>query len=85
MTKDWTIFLPFAISRLLDIVIAPIFSSIIIIIFYTNDKIMENNNNLTASLILSLAAGLVFGLIFGLKWIFQKNLWLKIGKWLMAK
>ncbi len=46
---------------------------------------MENNNNLTASLILSLAAGLVFGLIFGLKWIFQKNLWLKIGKWLMAK
>ncbi len=56
MTPNWTLELPFGISRLWDILIGPIWASILVLLF-TNEKIAENED---------LGAGLVFGLVFGL-------------------
>ena len=60
MTTDWTIDLPFEISRWWDVLIGPIWSIIIISIF-TNEKVRKNKD-----LVFGLAFGLVFGLVFGL-------------------
>jgi hypothetical protein len=64
MTPDWVIQLPCGISRWWDILIGPIWSTIIILII-TSEKIRKDED-LVVSLVVGLAAGLVFGLGVGL-------------------
>lgn len=78
MTDTWTYFLPFGISRWWDILIGPIWSTIIILLL-TTFKVKDDD----------WPAGLVFGLAFGLvvliKAIVRLSFWTKVGHWLMAK
>lgn len=99
MTPDWTIQLPFGISRWWDILIGPIWSVLLIIIF-TNKKITENDDSV-AGLVVGLGVGLAFGLAFGLgaglafglgaglviliNKLFSMSFWRSVGNWLIAK
>ena len=64
MTPNWTVNLPLAISRWWDVLQAPIWSTILILIF-TNEKIRKDED-LAFELAIGLALGLAFGLVFGL-------------------
>ena len=56
MTPKWTVALPFGISHWWDVLMGPIWSTILIL-FFTNEQIRRNED---------LAFGLVFGLVYGL-------------------
>ncbi len=60
MTENWTLVLPFGISRWRDILIGPIWSTAIVFLM-TNKRVKEDRY-----LILGLILGLVFGLAGGL-------------------
>lgn len=64
ITPDWTIQLPFAISRWWDVLIGPLWSVMLILIL-TNKRIWDNED-LKAGLVFGLVYGLAFGLAFGL-------------------
>ena len=64
MTGNWTLALPFGISRGWDILIGPIWSTAVV--FLMTNKRVKEDQNLTFGLILGLVYGLVFGLVFGL-------------------
>ena len=59
-TEKTNIQLPFAMSRVWDIIFAPLWAMILILLF-TNNRIRKDEN-----LVFGLGAGLVFGLAFGL-------------------
>jgi hypothetical protein len=63
ITESWIIYLPFGISRWWDILVGPIWSTIIIL-FLTNPRLKDADiaAGLAASLVVSLGAGLVAGL-----------------------
>ncbi len=75
MTPDWTVVLPFAVSRWWDVLLGPVYS-ILVILLVTSERIRKNEDVafaldvvLGAGLIAGLSAGLIFGpgagLIFG--------------------
>ena len=61
MTPNWTVALPFSISRWWDVPIGPIWSSILIL-FFTNKQVRKGD--LVIGLIFGLVSGLVSGLVF---------------------
>ncbi len=63
MTENWTLVLPFGISRWWDILIGPIWSTAGVFLI-TNKRVKEDRH-----LILGLILGLVFGLILGLAYV----------------
>jgi hypothetical protein len=74
MTENWTLVLPFGISRWWDILIGPIWSTAIVFLM-TNKRVKEDQYlilglisgiGLILGLILGLAYGLGFGLAYGL-------------------
>ena len=71
MTPTWTIELPFSVSRWWDVLIGPIWSTIIIIPLFTDEKNIGEDEDLVFGLVPGLAFGLIilglpFGLAFGL-------------------
>jgi len=64
MAKDWVIVLPFGISRFWDVLIGPVYSTAIILLF--TNKSVKKDEDLVAGLAFGLAFGLVVGLAFGL-------------------
>ena len=64
MTGNWTLALPFGISRWWDILIGPIWSTAVV--FLVTNKRVKEDRDLTYGLILGLAFGLALGLAFGL-------------------
>lgn len=64
MTESWIYVLPFGISRWSDILIGPIWSTIIILLL--TGKRLKNNKDLVAGLVAGLIVGLLYGLVFGL-------------------
>ena len=94
MTPTWTIELPFSVSRWWDVLIGPIWSTIIIIPLFTDEKNIGEDEDLVFGLVFGLAfglpIGLVFGLVFGLatyliKVIASKKFWQSIADWLLAR
>ena len=75
MTENWTIQLPFSISRWWDVLIGPIWS-IVLISLFTNERITKDKD---------LGVGLVFGLFVLIKWVCSKSFWRTIGNWLLAR
>ncbi|MDD5331572.1 MAG: hypothetical protein PHE43_01980 [Candidatus Nanoarchaeia archaeon] len=64
MTKNWTYVLPFGISRWWDILIGPIWSTILILIL-TNKRIKEEDkNDFNKDLFAGLSSGAVLSLVF---------------------
>ena len=99
MTGNWTVSLPFGMSRWWDILVGPIWAIIVILIF-TNSKISEDEDLvvglvaglgvglvfwLVVGLLFGLAAGLATGLGTGLEFIFSRQFWSAIGRWLLAQ
>ena len=66
LTPEEVWHLPFAVSRLLDILFAPVFVSIIVMIFTSASDDVDLVTGLVTGLAYGLVAGLVFGLVFGL-------------------
>ncbi len=64
MTVDWIYVLPFGISRWWDILIGPIWSTIIILLL-TNEGLKRQDEDLDFGLAILLIIGLVGGLIIG--------------------
>ena len=83
ITPNWTVALPFSISRWWDVLIGPIWSSILIL-FFTNKQVRKGDD-----LVFGLVSGLGYGLVFGLVKLVQilasKNFWAKIGDWLLVR
>ena len=79
MTETWTIVLPFAVSRLWDILFGAIWTFIIVWIA-TSEKIRKNE-----ALIFGLVVGLGVGLVVLIRFIFSRRLWSAIFQWLTAK
>jgi len=75
MTENWTLHLPFGISRWWDVLIGPIWS-IVLISLFTNERITKDKD---------LGVGLVFGLFVLIKWVCSKSFWRTIGNWLLAR
>lgn len=68
LTPNWTLNLPFSISRWWDVLMAPVWSTILILIF-TNHRDMKDKGlalGLTSGLVFMLASGPASGLVFGL-------------------
>lgn len=63
MTEEWTLVLPFGISRWWDTLIGPIWSTLLILLF-TSQRVRENEG--LVGLVFGLGYSLVFGLVFGL-------------------
>ena len=64
MTGNWTLELPFGVSRWWGILIGPIWS--IALISLSTSEIIKKDEDLVIGLIVGLAVGLLFGLVVGL-------------------
>ena len=91
VTSDWTLDLPFGISRWWDVLIGPIWSTGLILLV-TNKRVQKNEElvaGLVFGLVFGLSFGLVSGLVAGLIWLIRLlanwGFWARIGDWLMAK
>ena len=66
ITNNWTIQLPFKMSRLYDILIGPIWVTTFFCIWHKVSKENMETDDLGISLAIGLGYGLVVGLVFGL-------------------
>jgi len=64
MTPNWTYVLPFGISRWWDVLVGPIWSTILILLL--TSQWLKEDERLTDALTVGLVFGLPFGLVFGL-------------------
>jgi len=80
MASNWTIHLPFGISRLSDVAVGPIWSTLLIWIFCKRNEKKEEKEDLVFGLIVGLVFGLAYGLAYGLVYAVSKIFSLKFWK-----